>query len=168
MFSCRVKSCCFLVISLGLLVSVACSRQEKTSETGVQKSAKEAAPKLPPGAMSLSSVLKRVEGAGYSPITEAEFEKDHWEIKAFRNGQLLQLKVSLLTGDILPNPPPTLQRPLSAIVKGLEDQGYDPILDVEHGGGEKEGSSAWDVEAYKGNSEVSISVEPGSGKVTAK
>jgi hypothetical protein len=97
-----------------------------------------------------------------------EFEKDHWEVKSYRNGQLLQLRVGLLADDILPNPPPTLERPLSVIVKGLEDQGYGPILDVERGVGGSEGGTAWEIEAYKGNSEVNVSVESNSGKITTK
>jgi hypothetical protein len=158
----------FLVVSLGLLISLSCSRGEKTADSSVKESAKGTAVKLPPRAMSLSSVLKAVESAGYAPVIEVEFEKDHWEVKAYRNGQLLQLSVGLLAGDILPNPPPTLERPLSVIVKGLEDQGYGPILDVERGAGRSEGPTAWEIEAYKGNSEVSISVESNSGKITTK
>ena len=42
--------------------------------------------------MSLSAVLKSVESAGYVPVMEVEFEEDHWEIKAYRDGQLVQLK----------------------------------------------------------------------------
>src|SRR4051794_37397302 len=96
-------SSCLLIIILGPLISVSCSRGEKTSENGEKKQAKEATVNLPPGAMSLSAVLKTIEGAGYNPVTEVEFEKDHWKIKAFRNGQLLQLKVSPVAGEILPN-----------------------------------------------------------------
>ncbi len=158
----------FLVVSLGLVISLSCSGGKKTPESSAKESVKGTAVKPPPGAMSLSSVLKAVESAGYTPVAEVEFEKDHWEVKAYRNAQLLQLKVGLLAGDILPNPPPTLERPLSVIVKGLEDQGYGPILDVERGAGGSEGPTAWEIEAYKGSSEVSISVESNSGKITTK
>src|ERR1700755_2370863 len=99
-YSYRFTGSCLLMIALGPLISVSCSRGEHTSQTG-KKSTKEAAVKLPPGAMSLSAVLKTIEGAGYKPVIEVEFEKDHWQIKAFRNGQLLQLKVGLLAGEIL-------------------------------------------------------------------
>src|SRR5438067_665031 len=92
-YSCRFTICCLLMITLGPLISVSCSPRENASETGEKKPAKEAAVNLPPGAMSLSAVLKTVEAAGYSPVIEVELEKDHWEMKAFRNGQLLQLKV---------------------------------------------------------------------------
>jgi len=156
------------VFSLALLISPACSRrEEKTPETGAKEPAKTAV-NLPAGAMPLSAVLKAVENAGYAPVAEAEFEKDHWEVKAYLNGQLHQLKVGLTTGEILPNPPPTLERPLSAVIKGLEDQGYSPILDVERGAGGSETGAAWEVEAYKGNSEVTLTVEAASGKIITK
>src|SRR3954453_23429428 len=109
-----------LVISLGLLISPSCSRRETTRETGVKKAAKETAVNLPPGAMPLSAVLKTLESTGYAPVVEVELEKDHWEIKAYQNGQLLELKVGLVRGEIEPNPPPTLEKPLSVTVKALE------------------------------------------------
>jgi hypothetical protein len=161
------KTSLILAASLLLLGSLACSPPEKASKSEVKEAAKEAAAKLPPDAMPLSSVLKAVEGAGYAPVVEVEFEKQHWDIKAYRDGQLLQLKVGLRAGDILSNPAPKLERPLSAIVKALEDQGYGPILDIEP---EDAGSGvpAWNIEAYKGNSEVAVSVESATGKVVTK
>src|SRR3954451_6856542 len=76
-------SSCLLMMTLGPLISVSCSRGENRSETGEKKPTKEAAVKLPPGAMSLSAILKTIEGAGYNPVVEVELEKDHWEVKAF-------------------------------------------------------------------------------------
>jgi len=168
MSSCAITGYRFFVISLGLLISLSCSRKEKTHEAGAKKSANETAVNLPSGAMSLSAVLKTVEIAGYGPVVEVEFEKDHWEVKAYRNGQLLQLKVGLLAGEMLPNSPPSFDKPLSLIVKGLEDQGYGPILDIELGAGGSEGGTAWEIEAYKGGSEVNVTVDPASGKITTK
>jgi hypothetical protein len=117
--------------------------------------------------MPLAAVLKTVESAGYSPVIEVELEKDHWKVKSYRDGQLLQLKVDLLTGEILPNPPPALERPLSVVVQGLEEQGYGPIVDIEPAAGGSDGSAAWEVEAYKGSSEVNLKVAA-SGKILAK
>ena len=155
----------FVVIPLALLLSPACSRK---TETGAKEAEEKPAAKLPPGAMSLSAVLKSVEGAGYAPVTEVEFEDDHWQIKAYHNGQLVQLKVGLVAGDILPDAPPTLEKPLSAVVKTLEDQGYGPFVDVERETGGSGGGNTWEVEAYKGSSEVTVTVEAGSGKITPK
>ena len=154
----------FLVVSLTLLVSLSCSHRERASD---KEPAKKAAVNRTAGAMSLSVVLKSVESAGYVPVMEVEFEEDHWEIKAYRDGQLVQLKVGLLAGEILPNPSPPVGKPLSVILKDLEDQGYGPILDVERAGGSSSGY-AWEIEAYKGNSEVTVSVEPDSGKISPK
>jgi hypothetical protein len=50
------------------------------------------------------------------------------------------------------------------VVKVAEDQGFGPIVEVEAA----EDGAGWDVEAYKGNSEVNLRVEPGSGKITTK
>src|SRR5689334_19546845 len=119
-----------LVLSILLVSALAssCSRGEKTAES----EPKEPAPALPSGAMKLSSVLTSLETGGYTPV-EVEFEKDHWKVKAYSKGQLLQLKTDLMTGAVIPDPPPKLDRPLSEIVRGLEEQGYAPILDIERG-----------------------------------
>lgn len=154
-----------LLIYFTLSISMSCSRSENTPGSAPKETAKKAI-SLPSGAMPLSSVLKAVESAQYAPVVEVEFEKDHWEIKAFSDGKLLQLKVDLFTGAILPNPTPLLDKPLSTLVKTLEDQGYGPILDIEHtsAGG---ASAAWEVEGYKGRSEITMTVES-SGKITYK
>ena len=156
-----------LTVSL-LLISLSCSPRGKTSEIRVREQATKNTTNLPSEAMSLSAVLKAVESAGYAPVIEVEFEEGYWKVKAYRDGQLLQLKVSPLAGEILPNPPPTLEKPLSVVVKGLEDHGYGPILDVERSGGGSGSSSAWEVEAYKDGSEVALTVEPATGKITPK
>lgn len=159
--------CKALLLLVLTLVPLSCSRKEATPDAGVKEPAAKTAANLPPGAMSLSAVLKAVESAGYAPVVAVEFEKDHWEVKAYRNGQLLQLKVGPLSGEILPDPPPSLDKPLSAIVKGLEDQGYGPILDLESTAGET-GGDAWEVETYKGDKAVTLSVNPASGQITTK
>ncbi len=155
------------LVPLALLSLSSCSRKEEEApDIGMEEPAAETAVTPPPGAMPLSDVLKAVESAGYAPVVAVEFEDDHWELKAYRDGQLLQLKVGLFAGDVLPNPPPALRKPLSEIVKGLEDQGYGPVLDVEWGAGELGSGNAWEIEAYKQGAVVAVSVDPSSGKVT--
>ncbi|MFL6447519.1 MAG: PepSY domain-containing protein [Bryobacteraceae bacterium] len=161
------KRLAFLLLCLALLISLSCS----TKEQRVGSESKEPAKKTigpPSGAMTLSAVLSHLETAHYAPVTEVEFEKDHWEIKAYSNGQLLQLRVDPFTGAIVPNSPPAIEKPLSAVVKDLEGQGYGPILEIEHSSNGDGGGAAWEVEAYKGNSEVTVNVEAASGKTTAK
>jgi len=115
--------------------------------------------------MPLSAVLRNVEASGYAPVVGVEFEKDHWEVKAYKDGQLHELKLGLKNGDIVPNPAPQLVTPLSAVVKRLEDQGFGPIVDVEQA---ENGAGGWEVEAYKGKAEMKLEVESGSGKITTK
>src|SRR3954451_17277387 len=141
------------LLCMALLNSLSCSTKEKTAGSGSKEEAKKTVGP-PSGAMTLSAVLSHIESAHYAPVRDVEFEKDHWEIKAYSNGQLLQLHVDPFTGAIVPNPPPTFEKPLSAVVKGLEDQGYGPILEIEHGSEGTKGDAAWEVEAYKGSSEV--------------
>ena len=152
-----------LSISLVSVLASSCSPRANTAET----EAKEPAPTLPSGAMKLSGVLKLLESGGYAPVVEVEFEEDHWKVKAYSKGQLLQLKTDMRTGAVIPDSPPKLDRPLSEIVKGLEEQGYGPILDIERGGPAGEGAPAWNIEAYQGKSEVKIAVDA-AGKIAAK
>src|SRR5947199_8676094 len=77
-----------LPVCLALLISLSCSSNEKAAGNGSKETAKKTV-SLPSGAKALSTVLKSVESAGYAPVTEVEFEKDHWEVKAYSNGQLL-------------------------------------------------------------------------------
>jgi hypothetical protein len=164
----RGRGLWIVLAAAAALLPLSCSKTAKPPETAEKEAAAKSDVTLPSGAMSLSAVLAAVEKSGYAPVVEVEFEKDHWKIKAYRDGRLLQLKVDLFKGEVLPDPPPTLEKPLSAIIKGLEDQGYGPIVDVERAAGGSEGGAAWEVEAYKGKSEITLSVEAGSGKITAK
>ena len=161
----QIRNLALSIACAAALISLSCSRQTKTAEGEAKEPAAESAPSMPAGAMALSAVLKSVESAGYGPIVEVELEKDHWEIKAYSNQQLLQLKADPVTGALIPSPPPKIDKPLSEVVKSVEDQGYGPIADIEHA--EKGESAAWKIEAYRGKSEVKITVEP-DGKITVK
>lgn len=158
----RVSS---LVLStcLALSLSFSCARRENSAESEV----KEQAPILPSVAMKLSSALKLLESGGYAPVVEVEFEKDHWKVKAYSKGQLMQLKMDLMTGAVISDAPPKIDKPLSEIAEALEEHGYGPILDIEPGGTGSDGAPAWDIEAYQGKSEVKVSVDA-TGKIVAK
>jgi hypothetical protein len=150
---------CSLVIAILTLTS--CSKKADTEA----KDAEKAPAAMPAGAMPLSAILQSIENSGYAPIVEAELEKDHWNIQAYKDGQLLQVKVDLMKGEIIPGTAPHPDKPLSAVIKTLEDQGYGPIADAEIAEG---GTGLWEVEAYKGQSEVTLEVEPSTGKITTK
>lgn len=50
--------------------------------------------------------------------------------------------------------PPADAKPLSEIVKSIEDQGYSPVTEVEMEKG------IWEIEAYKDNQERDLRVDP--------
>lgn len=50
--------------------------------------------------------------------------------------------------------PPADSKPLSEIVKSIEDRGYFPVTEVEMEKG------IWEIEAYKGNQERDLRVDP--------
>ena len=165
----RRPALALLSACLAMAISTSCSQQPKTAESEAKEAAEKAekaVPALPAGAMTLSAVLKATETAGYSPVVEVELEKDYWKVKAYSNGQLLQLKVDPVKGSVMPNPAPKVDKSLSEIVKSLEDQGYGPIVDIERAG--EEGGAPWEIEAYKGKSEVKLHVDPATGAITAK
>jgi hypothetical protein len=58
--------------------------------------------------------------------------------------------------------------PESTEQKQDEPAGYGPFVDVERSGKEAEGTAGWEVEAYKGKSEVALIVEAATGKATVK
>src|SRR4051812_4260081 len=98
----RATLCLSVVVAVLILPS--CANNPKAEE----KDAEKATVVMPAGAMPLSALLRTVENTGYAPVVEVEFEKDHWKIKAYRDGQLLQLKVGLMNGEIVPSPAPQL------------------------------------------------------------
>src|SRR3954452_9960248 len=70
-----------LLLCLALLISISCSTKENTASSGSKEPAKKTVGP-PSGAMTLSAILSHLESAHYTPVTEVDFEKDHWEIKA--------------------------------------------------------------------------------------
>ena len=57
--------------------------------------------------------------------------------------------------------PPADAKPLSEIVKSLEDAGFAPIVEVEFRAGR------WHVEAYKDGQKRDLRVHPVSGEITS-
>ena len=59
--------------------------------------------------------------------------------------------------------PPANARPLSAIIKAVEDKGYKTITEVEFEDGK------WEIEVHQaGGKEVEIHVDPVSGQISDK
>ncbi len=58
-------------------------------------------PKPPADAKKLSEIIKDVEAAGYSSISEVSFERRHWEIEAVRERSKRELRVDPVSGKVV-------------------------------------------------------------------
>jgi hypothetical protein len=115
-------------------------------------------PALPPcNARPLLEIIEILESKGYDPIIEMEFEDDYWEVEAFRENTLVEVRVHSVTGLILPDPPPTDQIPIAEVVEKLEQAGYRVVVI------ELEGSE-WEIEAYRYKA-VDVRIDPESGAI---
>src|SRR5690606_7738378 len=57
--------------------------------------------RLPPGSKPIVDVLKAVESAGYTAITEISFDDGAWEVEALRDGHSVEVTVSPLTVEVI-------------------------------------------------------------------
>lgn len=55
--------------------------------------------------------------------------------------------------------PPADAKPLSEVIKGVEDEGYERIYDVSFDDGK------WEIDAYKGDQKRDLEVDPHSGDI---
>ncbi len=58
--------------------------------------------------------------------------------------------------------PPAGAKPLSAIVKSLEDQGYSPVTEASMDNG------VWEIEAYKNGQARELRVNPATAKIISE
>ncbi|ABA58364.1 PepSY domain-containing protein [Nitrosococcus oceani] len=65
------------------------------------------------------------------------------------------LPTMVLAGD----KPPKDSKPLSEIVKSLEEQGFKQISEIEFD------DDKWEVDVYKDNQKLELEVDPSSGKI---
>ena len=59
----------------------------------------------PSGALPLSSLLLKLEQAGFSPVVEVEFDDGLWEIQAYKDNRKRRLKVDPMNGQITSDRP---------------------------------------------------------------
>ena len=58
--------------------------------------------------------------------------------------------------------PPANAKPLSEIIRSLEDQGYKPITEVEFDDGK------WSIEAHPADKEVNLKVDAVTGQIAGR
>ena len=56
--------------------------------------------------------------------------------------------------------PPRNAKPLSEIIKNLENKGYSPIVDVDY-----DDDQVWEIKAYRNNQKRELKINPVSGDI---
>lgn len=122
---------------------------------------------LPPReSKPLSEIVKSVEDQKLGVITEVDFDDGFWEVEVHKGGKETTLYVGPKTGkterqsvetDIHESLPPSDGRPLSEIIKSLEDQKLGVISQADFNNG------AWEVEVHKDGKRFRLSVDAKSG-----
>lgn len=59
--------------------------------------------------------------------------------------------------------PPRNAKPLSEVIRNLEVNGFNPIVDVDF-----DDDDGWEVEAYRNGKKVKLKVDPISGRITSE
>lgn len=125
---------------------------------------------LPPSsAKPLSAVLKALESQGYFAITDVDFDDGQWEIEALHDTVPVELHVNPQTAEIARKERegrhddlPADATPLSEIIKGLEDDGFVAIAEIDFDG------THWEIEATRNGARYEIVVDIHSAKVLSE
>ncbi|HPD47445.1 MAG TPA: PepSY domain-containing protein [Anaerohalosphaeraceae bacterium] len=118
-----------------------------------------------PDAKPLSEIVKSLEDSGAGQIAELEFDDSMWEVLTYKDNRWTKLFVNPTTGDVSRREwaeaeddlPPTDAKPLSEILKSVEDQRMGVIRQVEYERGR------WDVELRNGGQRVELHIDPKTG-----
>jgi hypothetical protein len=81
-----------MVMLTALCLAACAGKEEESSEPET----------LPDDAWRLSEIVIMLEGEGYSPIMEIEFEDGLWEVEAYRGEEFVEIQVDPVTGMITP------------------------------------------------------------------
>jgi hypothetical protein len=125
----------------------------------------------PGGSQPLSEVIKSVEAQKSGVITEVDFDDGFWQVEIHKGGKEVTLYLDPKTGktdrrvantDVHEELPPGDGKPLSEIIKGVEDQKLGVITEVEFDNG------FWEVEVRKDGKKSRLKVHPKTGEQRAK
>lgn len=64
-----------------------------------------AASRPPSGALPLSSIVLKLEQAGFAPVVEVEFDDGVWEIEAYADAGKRRLEVDPMSGQVTSDRP---------------------------------------------------------------
>ena len=127
----------------------------------------EARSAAPPDSMPLSQIIKNVEGRNVGVITDIEFDDGLWEVDVHQDTAETTLYLDPATGqakrqergrDVEDELPPRDGKPLSELIKSIEDQKAGVITDVEFDDG------FWEVTVRKDGKKVKMDIDPKTGE----
>lgn len=70
--------------------------------------------------------------------------------------------ISIVPSAFADDKPPRNAKPLSEIIRNVENKGFSPIVDVDF-----DDDDGWEIKAYRNNEKRELKVNPVSGKITS-
>jgi len=127
-----------------------------------------AAPKPSAGIKGLAEIVTRFEAVGCQ-IVDVSFDKDHWQLKGYRNDLSFVLAVDRETGllesmrqDTTAPLPPAGTKALSQVLAAVEKAGWTQIVRV------KLKHRQWEVEADRGLAQQALLVDAIGGTIVTE
>jgi uncharacterized membrane protein YkoI len=127
----------------------------------------QASERPPKDGKPLSEIVASLEAANEGVVTAVEFDDGRWEAEVHRDGRETDLSIDARTGQVTRRTadndrreelPPRGSRPLSAIVRSLEQQEPGVVTEVEFDDG------FWEVEIQADGREVKLDINPQTGQ----
>jgi len=117
---------------------------------------------------SMIEVVEQLEGQGYGPFIEVDFDRGNWEVEVYKADTQYELTVDGRTGKVLseyrddaePRPPADAQ-PLSKLLHTLTQAGYTSFDDASFE------RRYWEIECYRADGEHEIHVNPTTAEVVS-
>ena len=115
----------------------------------------------------LSEIIRSIEDQRLGVITEADLDHGRWEVEVHKDGRKTTLYVDPKTGavdrrkeraDAHEVLPPEDAKPLSELIKSVEDQQLGPVTEADYDDG------FWEVEVRKGGTKTKLDIDPKTGE----
>jgi uncharacterized membrane protein YkoI len=119
----------------------------------------------------LSEIIKSIEDQQLGSITEADLDHGRWEVEVHKDGRKTTLYLNPKTGavdrrkeraDAHEVLPPGDAKPLSEIIKSVEDQNLGAVTEVDYDDG------FWEVEVRKGGTKTKLDIDPKTGETRTR
>jgi uncharacterized membrane protein YkoI len=119
----------------------------------------------------LSEIIRSIEDQRLGVITEADLDHGRWEVEVHKDARKTTLYLDPKTGTVDRRKeradshevlPPQDARPLSELIKSVEDQKLGPVTEVDYDDG------FWEVEVRKGGTKTKLDIDPKTGETRTR